>query len=163
MVRTYILNDGQRAAIIEYMRDRPNLAPQNVRQARRRAKRIDYGQMQEDIAILKKLAALDIKIGRKKGRMDLRAVTKLRHKRHRDLVAGLDVITMKDLRVSKYDSIIDEFLEGPDELVKVVVEGKDGDSVSLKLRERIRNRGLHRTLEVTVVNDLCYLQKLNRD
>jgi len=60
---------------------------------------------------------------------------------------------------SKYDPIIDEFIEGSESLVEVTVEGKDANYLRNQLNKRIEARGLEGTVEASVVNDCCYLQK----
>ena len=60
---------------------------------------------------------------------------------------------------SKYDPIIDEFIEGTESLVEVTVEGKDANYLRNQLNKRIEARGLEGNVEASVVNDCCYLQK----
>jgi len=63
-MRTFILPAKQRKAIQRYLKERPNLMPETVRQVRVRAKEADFDQMREDIKLLEELRALDLKIGR---------------------------------------------------------------------------------------------------
>lgn len=59
---------------------------------------------------------------------------------------------------SKYDPIIDAFLEAPDDLVKVDAEGKEANYLRTQLNKRIDARGLA-GVRVSVVNGTCYLEK----
>jgi len=59
---------------------------------------------------------------------------------------------------SKYDPILDAFLEGEEDLVEVNVSGKDANYLRTQLTKRIDARNLKR-VKVTVVNDVCYLEK----
>ena len=58
---------------------------------------------------------------------------------------------------SKYDPILDAFLEGKDSLVLVDVPGKDGNYVRTQLKKRIEARGL--TIDASVANNQVYLEK----
>ena len=60
---------------------------------------------------------------------------------------------------SKYDPIIDAFLELEHDLVEVEVEGKDANYLRTQLKKRIEARGFQDKIEVTVVNDVAYLEK----
>ncbi len=59
---------------------------------------------------------------------------------------------------SKYDPILDAFMEETEGLVTVDVEGKDANYLRMQLNKRIEARGL-RGVKVSVVNDVCYLEK----
>jgi len=59
---------------------------------------------------------------------------------------------------SKYDPIIDAFMEGTDSLVAVEVPEKDGNYLRTQLNKRIEAKGLE-GVKVSVVNNLCYLEK----
>jgi len=59
---------------------------------------------------------------------------------------------------SKYDPILDAFLEGKDGLVEVSVEGRDANYLRMQLNKRAKARGL-KAIRVSVVNDVCYLEK----
>ena len=61
---------------------------------------------------------------------------------------------------SKYDPIIDEFFESKETLVEVTVKGRDADYLRNMLNKRIEARDLKNEVEVSVVNDCCYLQKI---
>ena len=58
---------------------------------------------------------------------------------------------------SKYDPILDAFLESKDKLVTVKVPGKDGNYIRTQLKKRIDARGLK--VEVSVVNNQVYMEK----
>ena len=60
---------------------------------------------------------------------------------------------------SKYDSIIDQFFEGTSSLCKVEVPGKNASYVRLQLKKRIDARELGKQIEVSVVNNITYLEK----
>jgi len=59
---------------------------------------------------------------------------------------------------SKYDPIIDAFVEGADDLVEVNVGGKDANYLRTQLNKRIEARNLKK-VKVSVVNNICYLEK----
>jgi hypothetical protein len=59
---------------------------------------------------------------------------------------------------SKYDPVIDAFLEGEEDLVEVNVSGKDANYLRTQLTKRIDARNLKR-VKVSVVNNVCYLEK----
>ena len=58
---------------------------------------------------------------------------------------------------SKYDPILDAFLEGKDSLVEVSVEGKDANYLRMQLNKRIKARKLG--IKVSAVNNVCYLAR----
>ena len=60
---------------------------------------------------------------------------------------------------SKYDPIIDKFCEGVSNLVKVEVSGKEANYVRTQLKKRIDARDLGKQIEVSVVNNITYLEK----
>jgi len=60
---------------------------------------------------------------------------------------------------SKYDPIIDTFIEGDDELVQVGVRNKDANYLRTQLQKRIKARDLEADVDVSVVNNVCYLEK----
>jgi len=59
---------------------------------------------------------------------------------------------------SKYDPVLDAFMEGKDSLVEVSVEGRDANYLRMQLNKRAKAREL-KDIKVTVVNDVCYLEK----
>lgn len=60
---------------------------------------------------------------------------------------------------SKYDPIIDAFLESENNLVTVEVEGKDANYLRTQLKKRIDARDLQDKIEISVVNNKAYLEK----
>ena len=60
---------------------------------------------------------------------------------------------------SKYDPIIDSFLESEHNLVKVEVADKDANYLRTQLKKRIDARDLQSNVEVSVVNNIAYLEK----
>ena len=58
---------------------------------------------------------------------------------------------------SKYDPIIDKFLEGTNRLVVVEVAGKESNYVRTQLKKRIDAKELK--LDVSVANNKVYLEK----
>ena len=59
---------------------------------------------------------------------------------------------------SKYDPILDAFMEGTDNLVEVTVEGKDANYLRTRLNNRIEAKGLN--VKTSVVNGVLYLEKV---
>ena len=60
---------------------------------------------------------------------------------------------------SKYDPIIDSFMKSEHELVKVEVPEKDANYLRTQLNKRIDARDLQNSVEVSVVNNIAYLEK----
>ena len=60
---------------------------------------------------------------------------------------------------SKYDPIIDKFQSGKSSLVKVEVADKEANYVRTQLKKRIDARELGKQVEVSVVNNIAYLEK----
>jgi len=60
---------------------------------------------------------------------------------------------------SKYDPIIDSFMESEHDLVKVEVPDKDANYLRTQLKKRIYARDLQSEVEVSVVNNIAYLEK----
>jgi hypothetical protein len=58
---------------------------------------------------------------------------------------------------SKYDPILDAFIAGEKDLVEVNVSGKDANYLRTQLNKRVEARNLD--VKVSVVNDVCYLEK----
>jgi len=58
---------------------------------------------------------------------------------------------------SKYDVILGAFMAGEDKLVRVTVEGKDGNYLRTQLNKRIEAKGLK--AKTSVVNGVLYLEK----
>lgn len=61
---------------------------------------------------------------------------------------------------SKYDPILDQFIEGAENLVEVTVEGKDANYLRTQLNKRIDARGFKGKIKTSVVNNVLYLEKL---
>jgi len=59
---------------------------------------------------------------------------------------------------SKYDPIVDAFVEGTDKLVEVTVEGKDANYLRTQLNKRIEAKDLK--VRTSVVNGVLYLEKV---
>ena len=60
---------------------------------------------------------------------------------------------------SKYDPIIDSFMKSAHDLVKVEVPEKDANYLRTQLKKRIDARDLQNKVEVSVVNNIAYLEK----
>jgi hypothetical protein len=60
---------------------------------------------------------------------------------------------------SKYDPIIDKFLGSKSKLVKVEVTGKDANYLRTQLKKRIDARDIRSEIDVSVVNNVTYLEK----
>jgi len=80
-----------------------------------------------------------------------------------DVKFDLKPVTKKPSRKyrkgSKYDPIIDSFMESEHELVKVEVPEKDANYLRTQLKKRIDARDLQNKVEVSVVNNIAYLEK----
>lgn len=61
---------------------------------------------------------------------------------------------------SKYDPILDEFQEMDEDLVKVVVEDKEANYLRMQLKKRMDVRGLEEKVDASVVNGVCYLERI---
>lgn len=61
---------------------------------------------------------------------------------------------------SKYDPILDKFINGEHELVKVEVANKDANYLRTQLNKRIEARDLQDKVKVSVVNNIAYLEKV---
>jgi len=59
---------------------------------------------------------------------------------------------------SKYDPVLDAFMEGKDNLVEVSIGDKAANYLRMQLNKRAKARGLT-GVKVSVVNDVCYLEK----
>jgi hypothetical protein len=67
--------------------------------------------------------------------------------------------TRKYRKGSKYDPIINKFLSAKYELVKVEVAGKDANYLRTQLKKRIDAQDMNSKIEVSVVNNVAYLEK----
>jgi hypothetical protein len=61
---------------------------------------------------------------------------------------------------SKYDPIIGAFLESPEDLVEVKVEGRNANYLRTQLNKRIEARNLKRKAKTSVINNVLYLEKV---
>ena len=61
---------------------------------------------------------------------------------------------------SKYDPILDSFLNGENDLVEVAVSNKDANYLRTQLNKRIESRDLQAKVKVSVVNNVAYLEKI---
>ena len=61
---------------------------------------------------------------------------------------------------SKYDPILDSFLSGEHDLVKVEVANKDANYLRTQLNKRIEARDMLNQVKVSVVNNVAYLEKV---
>jgi hypothetical protein len=59
---------------------------------------------------------------------------------------------------SKYDPVLERFMERAARLVEVSIEGKYANYLRTQLNKRIEARNL-RNIKVSVVNNVCYLEK----
>jgi len=59
---------------------------------------------------------------------------------------------------SKYDPVLDRFMDRVAKLVEVSMEGKDANYLRMQLNKRLEARDL-RNVKVSVVNNVCYLEK----
>lgn len=84
-------------------------------------------------------------------------------KEKKDIGFKLKPVTKKPARTyrkgSKYDPIIDGFLNGLDKLVQVEVEGKDANYLRTQLNKRIEARNLKGKITTSVVTSKLYLEK----
>jgi hypothetical protein len=76
-----------------------------------------------------------------------------------DLSPVLKKPSRKYRKGSKYDPIIDSFLESEHDLVKVEVKGKDANYLRTQLKKLIDARDLQDKIEVSVENNIAYLEK----
>ena len=60
---------------------------------------------------------------------------------------------------SKYDPIIDQFLSSKSRLVKIDLKDKDANYIRTQLKKRIDARDLGDKIEVSVVNNITYVEK----
>ena len=60
---------------------------------------------------------------------------------------------------SKYDPILDTFMGGSNNLMSVIVEGKDANYLRMQLNKRIEAQKLT-GIKVSAVNNVCYLEKI---
>ncbi|TEU10550.1 hypothetical protein E3J20_04145 [Candidatus Bathyarchaeota archaeon] len=61
---------------------------------------------------------------------------------------------------SKYDPVLDTFVEGEPAIVEVSIEGKNANYLRIQLNKRIEARMLGSSVKVSVVNNVAYLEKV---
>jgi len=61
---------------------------------------------------------------------------------------------------SKYDPILDQFVQATEPLVEVAVPGRDANYLRTQLNKRIEARRLKGKLKTSVVNNVLYLEKV---
>jgi hypothetical protein len=61
---------------------------------------------------------------------------------------------------SKYDPVIDKFLEGKNKLVSIEISGREANYIRTQLKKRVDARKLSEKVDVSVVNNKAYLEKL---
>lgn len=80
-----------------------------------------------------------------------------------DVKFNLKPVTEKPSRKyrkgSKYDPILDAFIQGAHDLVEVNVEDKDANYLRTQLNKRIEARNLKGQITVSVVNAIAYMAK----
>ena len=61
-------------------------------------------------------------------------------------------------RGSKYDPILDAFMDREEDLVEVSIEGKEANYIRTQLNKRIEARALE-DVKVALINNIVYLEK----
>jgi hypothetical protein len=61
---------------------------------------------------------------------------------------------------SKYDPILDDFLDSDHDLVQIKISDKDANYLRAQLKKRIDVRDLSDEVKASVVNDVAYLEKI---
>lgn len=74
--------------------------------------------------------------------------------------AGAGIPKDRGLMKSKFDPVLDAFLDGPHKLVKVSMDGQSGYQFTQALNFRIESRLLTGEIEASTINDEVYLEKL---
>jgi hypothetical protein len=59
---------------------------------------------------------------------------------------------------SKYDPVLDTFMEGEEDLVEVSIKDKEANYIRTQLNKRIEARALE-DVKVSVINNIVYLEK----
>ena len=75
-----------------------------------------------------------------------------------DLTPLTEKPTRRYRKGSKYDPILDSFMEGEEDLVEVSIEGKVANYIRTQLGKRIEARALE-GVKVSVINNVVYLEK----
>ncbi len=86
MVRTFVLPPSQRQAIEDYLRDLPSAMGADIRGLRLKSRKLNLDAMEYDIALLRRLIALEPPIGRKS--LDVLASFRIKQGQSRDVKAG---------------------------------------------------------------------------
>ena len=76
-----------------------------------------------------------------------------------DLTPLTEKPTRRYRKGSKYDPILDSFMEGEANLVEVSIEGKETNYIRTQLNKRIEARAVE-DLKVSVINNVVYLEKI---
>ena len=94
MVTKKLLTDRQRFEIQNYLSKMPNAAPDYIRGLRAYCKKMDFEQMGRDLVLMKRLANLPVRMGRKRldASRDQKVVVKIRKA---DAVDAKAVLTVK--------------------------------------------------------------------
>ena len=74
--------------------------------------------------------------------------------------AGAGIPKDRGLMDSKYDPVLDAFLDSPHKLVKVEMDGHAGYVLTRQLNLRIESRKLEGEIRASTVNEGNYLEKL---
>ncbi len=61
---------------------------------------------------------------------------------------------------SKYDPVLDTFVEGEHAIIEVSISGKNANYLRIQLNKRIEARMLGSSVKVSVVNNVAYLEKV---
>lgn len=151
MVRSFILSKGARQAVEDYLRDRPSAMSPQIRQIRIRAKKLDFETMESDIALLRRLAILQVPKGRKS--LDLKASFEVKHSDTVDVKAGFTV--------SPHSQVLKEFMESGERISFI----PRGDRPSFPASNTLKQR-LNRTIErldlpilASIRNQEVYLER----
>ncbi len=67
--------------------------------------------------------------------------------------------TRKYRKGSKYDPILDSFLESTDKLVTISLPDKDANYIRTQLNKRIEAVAKYKPIRISVVNNIAYLEK----
>ena len=75
-----------------------------------------------------------------------------------DLTPLAEKPTRRYSKGSKYDPVLDAFMDGEEDLVEVSIEGKVANYIRTQLIKRIEVRALE-DVKVSVINNVVYLEK----
>ena len=155
MVSSRVLPEEQREQIQHYLEYRPIKMPDVVRQIRSKVNReMDLDQMESDIQLLRRLASLDLKIGRPtEEERDMKAIGLIRHKK------GDEVKAITFINYSKYDAIINRFLEQDDPYVQIEAPNIAPKRLEAMLYDRLFNRNLEEKIKVVYRDNKVYLER----